>query len=303
MNSRFTVKQGFHKNLREKNENTSIKLAYLLMVHKNQPQVIRLIRSLNSENTAFFIHIDKKSDILLTPNELGAVKIVPVEREYVKWGGFSQVTATLNGMKAIVNYPESFDYIIFLSGQCYPLKSNLFIKRFFEQHYGQIFIDYFPMPYAGWEYGGMNRIEQYHFMDENPPDDETISALPPRKFPEYLKPYGGSNWWCLPMNTAKYVLEFVDNHPDYFEFHKYSAMPDEMFFQTILLNSDNHQILDNIVCDGLRYIDWTKPDPPYPAILTTGDFPSIINSGKLFARKFDTEIDSQVLDMIDQQRK
>jgi len=280
-----------------------MKLAYILMAHKNQQQVIRLIKNLNTPNSTFFIHIDKKSEMTLTPDTLGSVNFELLEREEVNWGGFSQVAATLKGIKTIVNSADKFDYIILISGQCYPIKSNLMIERFFEEHYGQIFIDYFSMPYDGWDYGGMNRIEQYHFMDQASPDDATRKALPPRKFPEYLKPYGGSQWWCFPLGTAKYVLDFVDNHPDYVEFHKYSFVPDEMFFQTILLNADDSEIKDNIVCDGLRYIDWGKPEPPYPAILTSEDFNSIMNSGKFFARKFEMSIDSQVLDMIDEQRQ
>ena len=51
--------------------------------------------------------------------------------------------------------------------------------------------------------------------------------------------------------------------------------------------------------DDLRYVHWRNWNDARPAILGTDDFDTIMASGKLFARKFDSACDSQILDMID----
>jgi len=56
---------------------------------------------------------------------------------------------------------------------------------------------------------------------------------------------------------------------------------------------------DAIVNDDLRYVRWGDPDAGSPSVLTAMEFTDLARSPKLFARKFDTSVDSTVLDMID----
>jgi hypothetical protein len=71
-----------------------------------------------------------------------------------------------------------------------------------------------------------------------------------------------------------------------------------MFFQTVLLNSKNDALINSIVNNDLTYIKWLK-DMPQTEILKACDYEEIKNSNKLFARKFDTCIDSQILSLLD----
>lgn len=73
-------------------------------------------------------------------------------------------------------------------------------------------------------------------------------------------------------------------------------VPDEIFFQTILLNSS---LASDIVNDDMRYIEWKDPNSGSPSVLDMNDFPGLANSPKLFARKFDEEVDVEILDRID----
>jgi hypothetical protein len=74
-------------------------------------------------------------------------------------------------------------------------------------------------------------------------------------------------------------------------FFEHAYVPDEMFFQTLLLNSP---LASTIVNDDLRLIKW-----PGPAILTAADWNDILRSPDLFARKFDENVDASILDSID----
>jgi hypothetical protein len=75
-------------------------------------------------------------------------------------------------------------------------------------------------------------------------------------------------------------------------------VPDEIFFQTIILNSS---FARRAVNDNLRYIEWKDPDAGSPAILRKSDFQKLASSSKLFARKFDMTVDTEVLDFIDRE--
>ena len=70
------------------------------------------------------------------------------------------------------------------------------------------------------------------------------------------------------------------------------------FFQTVMMNGAPH---GPIVNDDKRMIDWI-PDGDIklrPRTFTAVDAAALIASGDLFARKFDAEVDSKVLDILE----
>jgi hypothetical protein len=97
------------------------------------------------------------------------------------------------------------------------------------------------------------------------------------------------------MDCVSYVHDWVGAHPEYVRFFQRVHVPDEMFFQSIVMNSP---FRDRVAPDDLRYIDW-RADSDSPAVLTSADFDRLMESGKLFARKFDPTLDREVLDRID----
>jgi hypothetical protein len=74
-------------------------------------------------------------------------------------------------------------------------------------------------------------------------------------------------------------------------------VPDEIFFQTILMNSPH---AENIINDDLRYLDWKDRNSGSPAVLSKTDLSNLLVSQKLFARKFDVKVEPKILDLIDQ---
>jgi hypothetical protein len=110
--------------------------------------------------------------------------------------------------------------------------------------------------------------------------------------------YGGPQWWSLTRECTQYILGFVQTRSAYLRSFRYTYIPDEAFFQTIIRNSP---FKDQVVNDSLRYIDW-ESGPKSPRILTSDDISKILSSGKLFAWKFDICQDVKVLDLIDERR-
>jgi hypothetical protein len=94
---------------------------------------------------------------------------------------------------------------------------------------------------------------------------------------------------------ARYVIDYLKENKSVERFFEMTWGADELVFQTILLNSIWK---DSVVNDYLRYIKFPK-GAPRPRVFTMVDAEDIMISDRLYARKFDTEIDKNVMDYID----
>ena len=109
-----------------------------------------------------------------------------------------------------------------------------------------------------------------------------------------MKPFAGSAWWTLSYEAIEYIILKIDKNPKILSYFKRVILPEEIFFQTILLNSP---LKNTTVNNNLRYIPWEK-GTPHPKILKVSDFNEIINQDNFFARKFDLDIDSEIIQLI-----
>lgn len=262
-----------------------MKIAYLVLAHKAPEQIIRLINRLNYKDTYFFIHIDKNaSDSVYRPvyKEFKKCKnVFFIKRIKCAWADFSLVQATINGIKEVLNSGIDINYTILLSGQDYPIKTNEYIKTFLENKKGSCYIYNFSMPKPGWHNGLIHNI----------PKEYTLSS-------EIENLYGGSQWWGLTKECLEYIIDFIDKNKGYVDYCKKMFVPDEIFFHSIIMNS---RYKDNVINDGLRYIDWDSMPPPknHPATLSEKYFPILSASPHLFARKMDMEFDANIFELID----
>jgi hypothetical protein len=269
--------------------------AYIISAYKNLDQVTRLVQRLHTSQAFFLVHVDRKTDdrdyraLVESLGRLPSVRFL--ERHVCHWGGFGHVRATLKGIDELLKRGVPFDYAILLTGQDYPIKPNEYIERFFETQRPKSFMGFSPLPSESWSpRGGLDRVEYWHLRLYG----HHFRWPFKRRFPADLRPYGGGAYWCLSRECIEYVADFVARRPDVISFFKHIDIPDEIFFQTILLNSE---LRDTIVNDTLRYIDWTRGRRP--AVLGARDIEALRSSPKLFARKFDMNQDETVLDLID----
>jgi hypothetical protein len=90
--------------------------------------------------------------------------------------------------------------------------------------------------------------------------------VPRRRFLPGLRPYGGSSYWCLSGDAVSFVHHYVRDHPEFASVFRRVFIPDELFFQTILVNSE---LRNRIVNDDLRYIRWTATGSGRKSSLST----------------------------------
>lgn len=278
-------------------------IAYIILTHRYPEQLARLVRTLNSEGTSFFIHVDQRSqDCYLQASQLlaGLPNVHFVKRYACHWGHPNLVRAALSGLESIVDSRTPFDYAVLLSGQDYPIKSPDAIANFFEQHNGHQFMSYFavegfnPWTDMPFPWNSRTRIEYWHLVVRS-----RMFHIPIRRqLPYGYVPYIGYQWWAFSKEAVEYILGFVRSHPAFVKFFNHVYIPDELFFQSLLLNSP---LRYTVVNNDLRFVDWDNPNPNVPATLNVDYFEQLRQSECLFARKFDANQDSQILDLIDQQ--
>lgn len=309
-------------------------LNYIILAHKNPNQLKRLIKKLSGPDIYFYIHIDKNVDVkpfLEETKFLSNITFLSDEkREIGTWGDIGIVKATINAMIEIVDSQKK-GYTILLSGQDYPIKDNDYIYAYLKNNYGTNFIDTFGLPSESLKFMGLDRINRfkvnlsnkrghyvqlysvleskfykksslkniielfkhnkYHFL---------LSIFVKRKFPKYTKPYVGSQWWAITTEMLKEIIQFLEKNPGYIKYHKYSLLPDEMFFQSIIMSLvEKNPVLS--IKNSLTYVNWSRKNCELPVTFDISDFDELTEQedNKLYARKFDIEIDENILNKID----
>lgn len=295
---------------------------YLINAHRNPEQLKRLIETLNTDNSKFYIHIDLKSNLNDFTGIIKGENIIFIEKRVnCIWGDFSQVRATLNLVEAAL-LNDSDSYFVFLSGQCYPIKPIKSIHQFLEKNKLDNFIDIdkatdvwskeecdrrfnlYRVNKSG-ERNDYSMIKPasvkkiFKLLIKNKIDFSTsIEMLSEKKKP--FEMYGGSSWWAMNFNTLSKVQQYVNNNE--LSFFKYTTCSDEVFFQSILKelikNGEkiNHQ-------RSLTYVNWEREECiDSPVTFKYDDFSELTGQpeSKLFARKFDNGYDEKILSMLDE---
>lgn len=233
-----------------------MRIAYILTAHDNYLHLERLIHTLNDDHIHFYIHIDKKSEL---PDNLGGYNNVTLIKNRVKvyWGGFSQVQATLNLLREAV--AGNYDYYVFISGTHYPIrpKQQIYDRLSTGGQFLDIvkgFVKHKPETRVSrYYFEGFNRRKKYNLKTILFRGIEFILAKTiKRKYP-FGQSYNGANWFAFTHKCTEFVLNFLNEHPQYIKFYSTTHCPDEGMFHTIIGNSEFHkEIKPNLV-----YTDWS----------------------------------------------
>jgi hypothetical protein len=258
-----------------------------------------MIRAMQHPDFDFYIHVDKKVDI---GSHLYLEKIPQVylirNRTDVVWAGYNTIKATIRSVQEILASARKYDYIHLMSGQDYPIKPAGHIHDFFVQNNGKEFLEF--EHFDKWSDEAYPRIQQYHLTNYKFPGRYQFQWLLNRLLPSRISPvemeyFGSSMFWALSPLCLKYVIDFLSKNPKFQRFMRFTWGADEFLFQTLVLNSSfKKDVLNN----NLLFLDREK-GAAHPNIITAAHFPELVNSDKLFARKFDQAIDTVIMDKLD----
>lgn len=278
-----------------------ISIAHLILAHKNPEQVRRLIRALAYEGNDFYVHIDAKINTDSFLSTLSAEKNVFFikRRVNIKWAGYGTIQATLNGFAEILDNMNGrqYDYLHVLSGQDYPIKSGSFISNFLRNNYDKEFFDILD---NSWPDNIHERYEKYHLVNLHFLGKHCLERLitylfPKRKFPMQGVVAGSSNWFMITSTCAQYLLEKINGDRSLRRYFKYVWGADEFLFINLFTRSPFSR---NLYKEGIHFMEWANGSA-HARTLTKEDFSILAKSDKLFARKFNEEEDSEILNMID----
>lgn len=293
------------------------RVAYLILAHRNPQQVARLVGRLQHPQARVWVHVDRKADEVPFRQALAPLGVAFVRpRHDIRWGRFSLVEATLVGFRAIQASGFRYDHLVVLSGQDYPLVPPETLLGYLARHRTQSFVPHARLgpdnnPHL------LPRLTKYHlWLPQNraivyPYDSASglkkglnhvlrwSGRYPlPRPVPQGYALYFGSNWVRLRPEAVNWVLAQAREYPEIDAYFRQTYVPDEHYFQTLLLNATEAE-RGPIANTNLTFSHWHRPADRYHQPLGLADRDQLLGSGCLFARKFDEQHDSRVLDWLD----
>ena len=283
----------------------------MIIAHEQFELLEKLIMALDDERNDIFVHIDSKV-IDFDYNRYSALAkyskvIFTPERINVTWGDYSQVKTEMLLLRTAVEYenPEKpYEYFHLISGVDLPIKSNDYIHTFFAENAGKEFIHFSENTVSQLS---INRLQYYHFFRRR---RNTFTKIISQGLLRIQKAIGvnrlkntdlkvqkGCNWFSITGAFAHYI---VDNFVEYEKYFKHSYCCDEVFVQTMLVNSPYKDNLYMPDCNNnheacMRLIDWKRGNP---YIFRSEDLELLKSSPCIFARKFDLNIDAKIINKV-----
>ena len=283
----------------------------MIIAHNEFDILEKLVQLLDDPRNDLYIHIDKKVRHFPFDHYRNIVKLSRltfVHRQDVRWGDYSMIQCELTLLKAALK--GNYQYYHLLSGVDLPLKSNDAIHSFFCQNAGKEFVHFCTDEEA---LRVRYRVEQYHFMRLRSDPNRFTRPFSIRMmnyllyFQEktrYTRTWDdnsplafGAQWFSITHELASYIID----HENWISKHfRFTSCADELFLQTLIANSqfkDRLYIPEHIgdYTGCMRYIDWKRG---HPYVFRSSDFQDLIDSHYLFARKFSTKIDPQIIEQI-----
>jgi hypothetical protein len=278
-----------------------MRIACIIMAHKEPGQVERLIKKFSPLPFDFYIHIDEKINARPFEYLAGLPNVHFIQQRIrVRWASYSFLNAVIQSLKEVSVSGIPYDFLTVMSGQDYPIKP---VSQFYDslaENKGRNFISY-ELGNEWWSHA-ISRVNQYHFTNFDFRGRYRIqfflnALLPSRKFPLPYKLFGGPRAMCMTitLDCASYIVDFIQKDKKLRRFIRFTWGPDEFVIPTLIMNSE---FKETVINDNFYYIDWSGGGSN-PKILRGEDYDKLVSTDKLMARKFDIRVDSSILDRID----
>ncbi len=283
-----------------------IKIAYMLLVHKSYKQVNIFIRQLLDYGECdVYLHVDSKSKGII--DKIIKDDRVKIYSKYdVRWGSFEIVQAGIFLMEKVLESGNNYSHIYWGTGQDLLVKKGLY--QFLMKNPEKIFIrinrelkdtDRAAARYLiQWPKYLMVRSD-YHIFRFIRITMQILCKLginirPNRRtYKSQLRFYEGRTWFICPKAVVEYMIDYIHKNMDFVNYWENSLASDLMFFQTIMMNS---QFSDKIQ-DELMYVRFGKSFGTinHPVTITKKNSKDIETGNYYCARKFELDEDADII--------
>lgn len=288
--------------------------AYCIIAHTDNHCLQTLVNLVDDERNDIFILLDKKGDSSILKDihsEKSNLYILPRNID-IRWGDISQVKAELALFEKVISTGKSYKFIHLLSGQDLPLHTQDYIHNFckslkegtnligfskgesnikdleYKTKYRHILTRYYKHPnrYIRFICAVIRKL--FIFTQKTSRLSRSLST-------DLSFFYKGCNWVSISQQFAQYLVENKKYILYRFRFVKCA---DEIYKQSLILSSpfkDTVNIEDSEFHGAMRKIDWRRGDP---YIWKNEDFNELITSEELFARKFSSDVDINIINQL-----
>ncbi len=280
-----------------------MKHAILLTVHDNASVVKTLFKMLDDERFTFYLLVDKKSRYLPSDysSELKFSKVSVLPRSTLNWGGYSTIEGIVRLLETA--FKDGADIFHYVQGSDLPLKTPDQMDAFFKKDL--LYVDVEPNPN---DFAGYKVLCKHWFADRKSFRGNKCLKFLDHALAHLYKPlarlrkmhgkmYTGSALWSISSEFAKYVLE---NKKNIKRMYQRSLAADEVFIQTLIMNSEfKHSLSEH---GNARLIDWEHGEGNSPKTFTMKDLAevsdAILNPSLMFIRKIHETRDAEIADHI-----
>jgi len=300
-----------------------MKIAFLISAYTDPRQLGNMVEALQDDNHWFFIHVDKKSNV---KPFVEAVKgymhtTFTTNRLSINWGGYHQVLYQKELLHSCIESGIDFDRVFILTGQDYPLKSKREIARLLEKNPEKEWMTGLDITDINEPKKIHDKLVLYHFLRDIPVKNvklkkvfsggaRTIMRLLPFRKKPYLTVdgtrwdvYQSSGYMCITMKLAQYIYKAISERQDIERYFKTCFVPEELVIPTIVFNSpykDRAAVYPPHRYDGLKslsaitYFNYGKSIQ----VFNENDYDELMQSGKMFARKFSSTKSAGLMNML-----
>lgn len=314
-----------------------LRMCYYMQTHTRPTQIARLVRVIKEGSPGSIVVIDHDTSVSpLDPGMFQEMPSVYVLNARGGYGDFTHLDRLFGAIDWLDANGIGFDWLQNMSGADYPVRPIADLERTLADSTHDGFLQYAPVfpertPQnvdwgAGPEYRLCSPFDtamrfNYAHHQIGRPTAAKQRWLRPVMIVNFLQPwvrvslgfstvafrrrasifsddficYGGSFFWVLSASALHYARTFAREHPDIVRYFRKMAAPEESFLQTVLINSEKFRF----VPQGTHYIDWSESRNNHPKELGVEDLPAMLSDNAFWARKFNPDIDSEVLDVLD----
>lgn len=304
--------------------------AAVVLAHTDPSQLRRLVAAL--DDVPVFLHCDAKTPgpVFERMTQRLPRRVTLCPRVPTSLASWSLVQAELVALRAAISHTDAA-HILVLSGADYPLTSMHELALELKNRRGKSWIWNVPIPFAGWDTrrhpdGGLWRF-QHHFLTRHGHvlycHGIPLRSPLRRHVPPELAVRAASQWKIYARHHAERLLDIVDTRHDLVRFWRSTLVPDESFAASVLASRSLVGTETLPECStSAWYVQWPPDKPAYhPEYLQSKDFTTLAKLGsvaasgapidceaasdpappyrRFFARKFSTDVDTDVLDRID----
>ena len=276
-----------------------MRLAYLIIAHQQPEQLAQMLYCIQHPDNVYLVMPDSKGLTGSEPALQAVVRRHPnvfiAPARDMRWASWSLMQARLDGIRELLARPEPWEVLINLSGQDFPLKSQEEIRAFFAANEGRNFLDIVE-PEKVWNdpYARIQRIRL------EPPFMKSGWNVPKLRIDRWSRHLGqaryvgGRPYMALTRSFCQHLIE-SSHLPRWVKTLRHGYRPVEVLPHSFIMNSPHADTVENHL---LHEEDWSAGGA-HPKVFTLADRERLERSDKLFARKFDSRQDNEILRVLE----